>query len=201
MSTVTELIGLPGSGKSHYASKHKHISGNSHIVDLGVDKNKIINTLRAIKDDPIIFGLLGILFMLNIRKCFSRVEARPYLVVLERLGRNRRIKLATKEPVLLDEGAFQFVWRIFCNLELNRINLLIGKCILGRLSALAGNVEYVLVSKDCHLERVATRNKQQKYDIALIADDAAYIKSCRASMYCLVVFLRRSSISFTGRRI
>ena len=204
MSTITELIGLPGSGKSHHAqcvSKHKHMSGVSHIVDLGVDKNKIINTLCAIKDDPIIFGLLGILFIVNIRKCFSRVEARPYLVVLERLGRNRRIKLATKAPALVDEGTFQFVWRIFCNLELSRTNLLIGECILGRLSALVGHAEYVLVSKACHLERVSSRNKQQKFDIALIADDATYIKACRASMYCLVVFLRRSSISFTARRI
>jgi len=191
MSTFTELIGLPGSGKSYhtqFASKHKGILGNAYIVDLGVDKNKIINALFAIRDDPIIFALLGFLFILNIRKCFSRVEVRPYFVVLERLGRNRRIKRETKAPALVDEGAFQFVWRIFCNLELTRINLLIGKCILVRLIALTGNVEYVLVSKACHLERVISRNKQQKFDIALIAGDAVYIKSCRSSMYCLIVF-------------
>lgn len=204
MSTITELIGLPGTGKSHWVhtvSKHNNIPGSSHIVDLGVNKNKLYNTLCGFRDSPMIFGLLAILFILNLNRCFSLTEVRPYFVVLERLGRNCRIKRTASEPTVLDEGAFQFVWRIFCNLELNNINLFIGKLILKRLSEKIDHAEYFMVGKTSHLERVTARKKAQKFDVALIAEDQSYIKSCRASMYCLVVFLRNSSTCLTARRV
>lgn len=203
MSTIIELIGLPGTGKSHWArsaSKHHNETAGVHIISLGVDRGKFYNTLYGCIRNPLILCLLTMLLTFNFRRCFSFTEIRPYLVVLERLGRNRRMKLSENGLIHVDEGAFQFVWRIFCNLELNNINLFIGRLILIRLCRLIDKTEYFLVGKVRHLERVNSRKKVQKFDVALRAGDVPYIKSCRASMYCLVVFLRSSSATITVRR-
>lgn len=204
MSTITELIGLPGTGKSHWvhnaSTYNNNISGSRHIVDLGVNKNKIYNTLCGFRDSPMIFGLLTILFILNLKRCFSLTEARPYFVVLERLGRNRGIKLETNDNTFVDEGVFQFVWRIFCNLELNRTNLFIGKLISNKLIGSIDSIKYFMVSNARHSERVISRNKKQKFDIAMIEGNSLYLKSCRDSMYCLIMFLRNSSIKISVTR-
>ena len=97
------------------------------------------------------------------------------------------MKLSENGSIHVDEGAFQFVWRIFCNLELNKINLFIGRLILIGLCRLIDNIEYFLVGKVRHLERVNSRKKVQKFDVALRAGCSIH-KIMQGSMYCLVAF-------------
>ena len=202
-SNITELIGLPGTGKSYWvcgASEQVNISRSSHVVASGVSKHKLYNTYCGFRVSPMVCGLLAILFIINIKRCFSLTEARPYLVILERLGRNRGIRIATNDHTFVDEGTLQFVWRIFCNLELNRANLFIGELVLNKLIRSIDGVEYLMVCKARHSERVASRNKKQKFDIALLEGNSPYLKSCRDSMYCLVMFLRNSPIKISVTR-
>lgn len=205
MTNVIELIGLPGSGKSYYTSSisrdPNYNVDNYHIVNRGIGKEKFYNIMRAIKNEKVIFLLICLLFVLNIKSSFNRIEARPYLVVLERLGRIRSINTPANSSIFVDEGALQFMWRIFCNIKLNKINLYIGKCILTRLLQPDVCAQYLFLGRERHLARVSRRNKNQKFDIALMSNDVDYIKRCRKSMYLLVVFLRQSPMTLTSKRI
>jgi hypothetical protein len=202
-SNITELLGLPGTGKSYSvcgASEQVNFSRSSHVVASGVNRHKFYNTCCGFRVSPMVCGLLTILFIINIKRSFSFTEARPYLVILERLGRNHGIKIATNDHTFVDEGTLQFVWRIFCNLELNRANLFLGGLILNKLIRSIDGVEYFMVCKARHSERVASRNKKQKFDIALLEGNSPYLKSCRDSMYCLIMFLRNSPIKMSVKR-
>lgn len=205
MTNVIELIGLPGSGKTHYTSiisrDLNYKADDFHIVDRGIGKEKVYNVIRAIKNEKVIFLLICLLFVLNIKSSFSRIEARPYLVVLERLGRIGSVNSPGNNSIFVDEGAFQFMWRIFCNIKLSKINLYIGKCILTRLLRPDVCAQYLLLGRERHLARVSRRNKKQKFDIALISNDVDYIKRCRNSMYLLVMFLRQSPMTLTSKRM
>lgn len=177
---VVEYLGMPGVGKSWQMA---HAEGaNAHIVPTGQDTGKWMNTLRGIMSSPLLLLLLIRAAWLN-----RRIPRRPMFVIFERLGRCRRIELSGYDSVVhIDEGALQFVWRFFCDLQPTQRNReRLHRCVEA-LDFAGHRVVYVWCPLAVHIERVKARGKSQPFDRSLLEGDSGYVQRCRAWMGCLL---------------
>ena len=81
------------------------------------------------------------------------------MVISERYGRILYLRKTHNSEVHVDEGVFQFIWRVFSEEENSHKNLfLLEKCI-SLLNLKEHSIAYISCPKHKHISRVIERNK------------------------------------------
>lgn len=188
---MIELLGLPGVGKTTTCTSFE----NFVQIQLGKSFNKIQNLFYVFWRFNSMVRKLLILYITHSIIYFKIIKARPYIVLLERLGRflNHSGTIPLKTTVF-DEGAYQFLWRIFSEIPMSKnrrsemsilINLINTKLDVA-------SIIYVHTSKEKLVERIILRNKiASNFDRAVIRKNRKKFNLGRHWMFYLIVELRR----------
>lgn len=172
---VVEYFGLPASGKTWQllnGAYCKLCRADTHAVPLGSGREKITNTCIGIIHN---FNLSMVLFKIAIRLYNmnkSKFLLRPFLVIPERYGRILRISRTTNTETHIDEGVFQFIWRVFSEQKKEKKTLeLLEKCI-SVLRTDEHSIVYISCPKSIHIAQVTERNKvSSHFDAGIINGD------------------------------
>ena len=173
---VVEYLGLPASGKTWQLSNAGYCgvcNAIPHSVPLGGGKYKFYNTIKGVLHNPKLFFLLCKLGWKIFREERPRFLLRPFLVIFERYGRMLKLKNRTGHAEThMDEGVFQFLWRVFSELSKTSENLcLLEKCIT-LLKPREHHLVYVSCPKDKHIKQVTERKKiSSNFDASIVKGD------------------------------
>jgi len=172
MSKVVEYFGLPGVGKSTQLNSGGYcdkLNAIPHKVPLGRDKDKLKNTFVGLYSHPKLFFYLLVASTSNLSTFDVKLSIRPIFVVLERIGRYKKIQnLLDNKDIHVDEGPLQFVWRVFYEKEISKSNIKLLKRCLECLSFEEKMVVYFRCNKIKHYNRLISRNKNQPFDQNII---------------------------------
>lgn len=176
---VVEYLGLPASGKSWQLLNDGYCKSKNaiaHSVPLGGGKVKTINTIKGSLHN---LRLSFLLYRIAIRIYFhdrKKFLLRPFFVIPERYGRILYLRKLHDSEVHVDEGVFQFIWRVFSEQKKSKKNrLLLEKCI-SLLNTKEHSIAYISCSKEKHVKQVIDRNKvSSNFDAGIVkGNDETY---------------------------
>jgi|TARA_B110000914_G_C15520994_1_gene476926 hypothetical protein len=193
-----EYLGLPGVGKTWIlfnGSLTKNKSVITHSIPLGGGKNKLINTLAGIIFNPKLFIYLLRLSLKHKNEMPDNFIFRPYLVIFERYGRVLRLCFGSKNEIHVDEGSYQFIWRVFSELELNEKNIDDFKKVIKIFNHSKSKIIYIGSSKHINLKRIIERGKvESNFDLNVINNKLVNYTLGRSWMSLLILELRKLNI-------
>ena len=196
---VVEYLGLPGVGKTSHLGSSGFCERSGAIaspVPQGKDAQKRSNTLRGIAQAPRLFALLVWASISNWKSLTLPTSVRPIFVVVERIGRVASLRRGDPgHEVHLDEGALQFIWRTFSQMEVTERNQrLMDRCVAAVPQPADVYVAYISCPSAQHVQQVISRGKGSPFDQAVIAGDDAQHQRGRSWMATLLLLLRRAGI-------
>lgn len=196
---IYEYFGLPASGKSWHlggSGFRKERNAISHYVPQGKSSDKLSNTFFGIIRNKILFFILISSGMINFFKKESIVSFRPFLVVFERLGRIITIrKNIPNKEVHIDEGAVQFVWRVFSEYENSTVNQFLLKLSINRVLCQKDVLVYITCSKKKNIEQIVKRKRlSSNFDKAVINKNFYLYKKGRFWMAQVIKNLRKHDV-------
>ena len=152
-----EYLGLPGVGKTWHlfnGTFKKKKTVIKHSVPLGGGINKLINTLVGILSFSKLFIYLLKLSLKHKKENSENFIFRPYLVIFERYGRILRLSYRSKSEIHIDEGSYQFIWRVFSQLKFNKSNINDFKQVINIFNQSKLKVIYIGSSKHINLKEL-----------------------------------------------
>lgn len=178
-SKVVEYLGLPATGKSWQLKENgfcKYRNAVPHSVPLGGGSEKRKNTIIGFFHNykfSITLSRIAVCVLLNEKDKFL---LRPFLVILERYGRIINLKKKDKE-IHIDEGVFQFIWRVFSELSVTKKNKYLLKKCISYLKKEEHSIAYISTPKQKHISQVISRKKiNSNFDAGIInGNKEAYI--------------------------
>ncbi len=194
---IVEYLGLPGVGKTWNLGSKGYcgqMKAHPHSVGVGKGWEKSSNTLRGVFYCPHLFLLLAWSWLLNIRSFKRKIDVRPILVVFERIGRIRKLSESEGKLIHIDEGPFQFLWRAFCEKEINKRNVdCLKRCIeIADLPSVS--VAYLSCSHSRHFAQITKRDLTGLFDNSMKDNNETLQKRCRNWMAILIRLMRCSGI-------
>lgn len=180
-TNVVEYLGLPASGKSWQLLNNGYCANKNaiaHSVPLGGGKIKAINTIKGTLNN---LKLSFLLYRIAIRiysKDKSKFLLRPFFVIPERYGRILYLRKTHNSEVHVDEGVFQFIWRVFSEQENSHKNLLLLEKCISLLNLKEHSIAYISCPKEKHISQVIKRNKVgSNFDAGVInRDNKTYLR-------------------------
>tara|TARA_B110001469_G_scaffold127101_1_gene146695 strand:- start:4772 stop:5395 length:624 start_codon:yes stop_codon:yes gene_type:complete len=178
---VVEYLGLPASGKSWQLLNDgycKNKNAVAHSVPLGGGKIKTINTIKGTLHNLKLSFLLYRIAILICSQDKSKFLLRPFFVIPERYGRILYLRKTDYSEVHVDEGVFQFIWRVFSEQENSHKNLLLLEKCISLLNLKEHSIAYVSCPKEKHISQVIERKKvNSNFDAGVVnGDDQTYIR-------------------------
>lgn len=179
---------MPGVGKTYILYKNQGIENATlQSIPLGKDPKKILNIINAVLGHPYVTFVVINLFIRHKLK-YKNVLLRPYLVIIERLG---RLDEVSKSVLILDEGVYQFVWRVFSEIPINVKTRKEMTILMRSLSDSSKNISYVHGNRKNYTSRVIQRNKvSSNFDKYLIEGKKEKVQLARSWMYLIIINLR-----------
>jgi hypothetical protein len=172
---VVEYFGLPASGKSWQLLNNGYCRASNavpHTVPLGGGKQKVLNTVRGILYN---WSLSSVLLKIALNTFFNRKSnflLRPFLVIPERYGRILALGNESGSEIHVDEGVFQFIWRIFSEQEESSNNLMLLEKCISCLNLNEHYIAYICCPKEKHISQVIERNKtSSNFDAGVVKGD------------------------------
>jgi len=193
-----EYLGLPGVGKTWLlfnGSLTKKKTIIKHSVPLGGGKNKLINTLVGIFCNLKLFVYLLKLSLKHKMEKPNSFTFRPYLVIFERYGRIIRLGYSSRSEIHIDEGSYQFIWRVFSELKFNKTNIIEFKQVVSIFKHSKTKIIYIGSSKNLNLQRIIERGKKESnFDSSVINNNFDQYALGRKWMSLMVLELRKLNI-------
>jgi len=198
MSKVIEYLGLPAVGKSWQLVNQGYclkVNASPRTVPLGGGGEKLRNTWNGIVHRPKLFAYLLWVTITNPSTFNTKTSIRPIFVVPERIGRRKRIlSTHTDECIHTDEGAIQFIWRVFYEKKITDRNIKMLELCLKALKVEPDSVVYFHCNKKKHIERIHLRSKNQPFDQNAIAGNLDDYVRGRTWMSYILRFLRKNGL-------
>jgi hypothetical protein len=187
-----EYLGMPGVGKTYVLTKNAFVEKNEfQNIPLGKDTEKIKNVMISAKHHPFLVLLIIKYFVVH-KLRYKKILIRPYFVIIERLGRLEKIN---NQLLILDEGVYQFVWRVFSELPINSITKKEMNSLINTLSPFSKNVSYVYGNRKNFASRIIQRNKiSSNFDKYVIEGNIKSVLLARSWMYLIVKYLRSNML-------
>lgn len=166
------MLSLPGSGKT-FLLRNTTLYSNElkHFATSGLSFSKLYSILICILCKPLTSLVVFIIFLCNLNCTSLFTYSRPFLVLYYRIGFTIRNQ---GKDLILDEGIYQFVWRIFCEIKLSKFNKKLFIILLSCLVSLNIKVVYLHVPIKKHYSYILQRKKNQNFDNNILASNFTY---------------------------
>jgi hypothetical protein len=193
---LIEFLGLPGVGKTYtVASKGFN---NPINIPLGKSFDKLKNLFTVFWGFNGLVRTIIFLYVLHSMRYFKILKARPYIVLLERVGRFLKYyKGTTIKTTVFDEGVYQFVWRIFSEIPISQNNISEMKSLVHKINTKMYflSIIYVHTRKEQLVERIILRNKiDSNFDKGVIQTNWKKFELGRLWMSYLISELRKKRV-------
>ncbi len=183
--SASELLGLPGVGKSHVLMSFPEMTGVA--IQRGWSIEKLFNLLTGLWFAG--FSVFLLLVYLRINKRISGQE-KLMLVLYERLGRAQRLNTNH----VIDEGVMQALWGILWRSQQSALVEESATRIVALLRQQIGIIRYIRCRRDVHLARLVARYQQHPGLGALTFVGDERYQSARSTMAFMLQLLRYNGI-------
>ncbi len=182
---ASELLGLPGVGKSHVLMSIPGMIGAE--VTRGWSREKLVNLLAGFW-----YAGFAVLFLLVYLRFYKRIsgQGKLMLVLYERLG---RVHILGADNVI-DEGVMQALWGVLWRSHPDAVVREYIASIVVLLKQRIGLIYYIRCRRDVHRARVIARSPQaHRMDTFSFTNDEQY-QAARRTMAFVLQLLRRNGI-------
>lgn len=193
---LIEFLGLPGVGKTYTVAS----SGfkNPINIPLGKSYQKLRNLFAVFWRFNGLVRIIIVLYIIHSIRYSKIIKVRPYIVLLERVGRFLKYhRDTTFNTAVFDEGVYQFVWRIFSETPISQHNISEMKSLVHIINTKMYFLSsiYVHTRKEQLVERIVQRNKiDSNFDKEVIQTNWKKFDLGRLWMSYLIRELRKKGV-------
>lgn len=193
---MNELLGLPGAGKSWIVHQRGHplVAGTCPApVETGFASAKVLHAVWGLwAARTCLWPLAAMATCAGSHSRIDRVKMAG--VILERIGRKRRLRRAAGHGALLDEGVAQGLWGLCWRLGSTPAARYRIRRLLKVLKSDCGTVYYVSSPRREHLKRLSERKKPIDRVLSGEASEVSDWSSARDHMARTIAELRRAGV-------